>query len=140
MKIRRIDNLLPAQLGAAAHPWNFTRDTPYPLINYNPLLKRGVVAYVKSTFGNVSLPRTAFALTTLVLMLSRRVFSGQKTSADTAVSVQSFLGRWDLTLKTPLREYPSWVEITQEEGQPRARMVSRWGHARPLPKIEISNG
>jgi hypothetical protein len=45
-----------------------------------------------------------------------------------------------LTLKTPLREYPSWLEITQEEGLLRARMVSRWGHARPLPKIELSNG
>ena len=94
---------------------------------------------MKSTLGNVSLRRTVFALTTLVLLLSMRVFSGQKTSADTAVSVQSFLGRWDLTLKTPLREYPSWLEVTQEEGQLRARMVSRWGHARPLPKIELSN-
>jgi len=98
------------------------------------------LAYVKSTLGNVSLRRTVFALTTLVLLLPMRVFSGQKTSADTAVWVQSFLGRWDLTLKTPLREYPSWLEITQEEGQLRARMVSRWGHARPLPKIELSNG
>jgi hypothetical protein len=95
---------------------------------------------VKSTLGNVSLRRTVFALTTLVLMLSMRVSSGQRTSADTAASVQSFLGRWDLTLKTPLREYPSWLEITQEDGQLKARMVSRWGHARPLPKIEISNG
>jgi hypothetical protein len=95
---------------------------------------------VKSTLGNVSLQRTVFALTTLVLMLSMRVSSGQRTSADTAASVQSFLGRWDLTLKTPLREYPSWLEITHEEGQLRARMVSRWGHARPLPKIELSNG
>jgi hypothetical protein len=109
------------------------------VINYNPLLKKGFVAYVKSTLGIMS-RRTVFALTTSVLMLSMRAFSGQRTSGDTAVSVQSFLGRWDLTLKTPLREYPSWLEITQEEGQLRGRMVSRWGHARPLPKIEISNG
>jgi len=88
------------------------------------------MADVKSTLGNEKFRRTAFALTTLVLMLSMRVFSGQRTSADTAASVQSFLGRWDLTLKTPLREYPSWLEITQEEGQLRGRMVSRWGHAR----------
>jgi hypothetical protein len=104
------------------------------------LLKRGFVAYVKSALGSVSLRRTVFALTTLLLLLSTRVFSGQTTSADTAASVQSFLGRWDLTLKTPLREYPSRLEITQEEGQLRARKVSRWGHARPLPKIELSNG
>jgi len=81
-----------------------------------------------------------FALAALILLLSMNVYSRQKNSADTTASAQPFLGRWDLTLKTPLREYPSWLEITQENGQLRARMVSRWGHARPLPKIEISNG
>ena len=90
--------------------------------------------------GSASFQRRVFTLTTLILMLSMRVYSEQKNSADTNASVQSFLGRWDLTLMTPLREYPSWLEITQEDGQLRARMVSRWGHARPLPKIEISNG
>ena len=45
-----------------------------------------------------------------------------------------------MTLKTPVREAPSWLEITQENGQLQARMVSRWGHARPLPKCELSNG
>ena len=76
----------------------------------------------------------------MALMVSMRVYSEHKISADTAVSVQSFLGRWDLTLKIPLRECPSWVQIIQEDGQLRARMVSRWGHARPLPRIELSNG
>src|ERR1700674_5065833 len=90
--------------------------------------------------SNGSLHRRALALTTLVLMLYMPGNARQKNSADTTVSVQSFLGRWDLTLKTPLRDYPSWLEITQEDGQLRARMVSRWGHARPLPKIELSNG
>jgi hypothetical protein len=83
---------------------------------------------------------TVFALTMLILMLSVRVFSEPKNSGDTPAPVQSFLGRWDLTLKTPLREYPSWLEITLDGGQLRARMVSRWGHARPLPKCELSNG
>jgi hypothetical protein len=88
----------------------------------------------------MNLRRRVFALTTLILMFSMQAYSEQKDSADTTVSARSFLGRWDLTLKTPLREYPSWLEITQEDGQLRARMVSRWGHARPLPRIEISNG
>ena len=80
-----------------------------------------------------------FALTTLILLFLIQVYSEQKNSADITASVQSFLGGWDLTLKTPLREYPSWLEITQGDGQLKARMVSRWGHARPLPKIEIAN-
>ncbi len=89
--------------------------------------------------SNASLRRGVYALTILIRILSMQAYSEQKKFADTAASVQSFLGRWDLTLKTPLREYPSWLEITQEDGQVRALMVSRWGHARPLPKIELTN-
>jgi Domain of Unknown Function (DUF1080) len=88
----------------------------------------------------MNLQRIAFALTTSILMFSMQGYSERTNSADATASAQSFLGRWDLTLKTPLREYPSWLEITQEDGHLTARMVSRWGHARPLPKIEISNG
>lgn len=78
-------------------------------------------------------------LITLVLTFSMPLFSEQKNSADTTASAQPFLGRWDLTLKTPGRESPSWLEITQEAGQLKARLVSRWGHARLLPKIELYN-
>lgn len=55
-----------------------------------------------------------------------------------ASSVEPFLGRWDLTLKAPDREYPSWLEITQDAGEVKATFVSRWGNARPLPKISIT--
>ena len=64
----------------------------------------------------------------------------RKGLAQAKGSEQEFLGRWDLTLKTPEKEAPSWLEITEEGGQFHARMVSRWGHARPLPKVEISKG
>ncbi|HEY3989246.1 MAG TPA: DUF1080 domain-containing protein [Acidobacteriaceae bacterium] len=55
-------------------------------------------------------------------------------------SVSPFLGRWDLTLKAPDREWPSWIEITEEGGQLKARFTGRWGNARPLPKVEIADG
>lgn len=60
---------------------------------------------------------------------------GQKPSA-----VAPLLGRWDLTLKAPDREYPSWLDLEQENGRLKARMVGRWGNARPLPKVEVSGG
>ena len=63
--------------------------------------------------------------------------SGQTSPADPAAG---FLGRWDLTLQAPDREYPSWLELNREHGQLKAQMVGRWGNARPLPKVEISNG
>jgi hypothetical protein len=51
-----------------------------------------------------------------------------------------FLGRWDLTLKAAGKEYPSWIEISEDGSQLKALMVGRWGSARPLPKIQIENG
>ncbi|HTT33309.1 MAG TPA: DUF1080 domain-containing protein [Methylomirabilota bacterium] len=62
------------------------------------------------------------------------------SSEDATSSVKAFLGRWDLTLKSPEREYPSWLELNQEKGQLKAQMVGRWGNARPLPKVELSKG
>jgi hypothetical protein len=71
---------------------------------------------------------------------SPSVHSARTSSAAPADSVSAFLGRWDLTLKAPDREYPSWLELTQENGQLKAVYVGRWGNARPLPKAEITNG
>ena len=62
---------------------------------------------------------------------------GNVSSSGPADSVNPFLGRWDLTLKAPEREYPSWLEISEKDGHASAQFVSRWGNARPLPKIEI---
>jgi hypothetical protein len=87
----------------------------------------------------MNIRRSVLALTALILIISMRTFSANQQSSAANASPQSFLGRWDLTLKTPVREAPSWLEITKEDGQFKARMVSRWGHARPLPKIEIAN-
>ena len=87
----------------------------------------------------MNLRRKIFAATISVLVLGMRMNSEEKKPVNASAPAQAFLGRWDLTLRTPLREYPSWLEISQESGEFKARMVSRWGHARPLPKIEISN-
>lgn len=57
-----------------------------------------------------------------------------------ATPAQAYLGRWDVTLKTPERAYSSWLDIRQEHGQLRVRMVGRWGHARWLPQAAIVDG
>jgi hypothetical protein len=102
--------------------------------------RTNLVSQPKRSPGNVNFRRGAFALTVLILLCSVQMYSEDKNSADITASAQSFLGRWDLTLKTALHDSPSWLEFTQEDGQLRVRMVSRWGHARPLPKVELSNG
>jgi hypothetical protein len=72
--------------------------------------------------------------------LARSVNSGRSSSPNPDDSITAFLGRWDLTLKAPDREYPSWLELSQDKSQLKAQMVGRWGNARPLPRVEIANG
>jgi hypothetical protein len=81
----------------------------------------------------------ALGMFIVALSISAQVRSQPDQSEQTAESIQPFLGRWDLTLKTPIREAPSWLEITEADGQLKARLTSRWGHARPLPRVEISD-
>jgi hypothetical protein len=83
------------------------------------------------------LSRILFVFAILVLFASAG-FRGSSVKAEE--SAKGFLGRWDLTLKAPDREWPSWLELREEGGQLQAQMVGRWGNARPLPKALISNG
>ncbi len=80
-----------------------------------------------------------FLLAVLVLAISLPLYSANKKPAS-AARVHALLGRWDLTLKTPQREYPSWLELSEHDGQLKALFVSRWGNARPLPKAEFAKG
>jgi hypothetical protein len=57
---------------------------------------------------------------------------------EKADSAAPLLGRWDLTLKDHDHEYPSWIEIREEDGKPAALFTGRWGNARPLPRIAIN--
>ena len=79
--------------------------------------------------------QSQFAIAAVFLLLS--AFSSAQAKKFAIAPERAFLGRWDLTLKSAEREYPSWLEITQDGGQYKARLVSRWGHARQLPKLEL---
>lgn len=85
--------------------------------------------------------RIVFAFIAGILLAAAAHSQNDKSAASpSADSAQAYLGRWDLTLKAPDREYPSWLELREENGQLKAQMVGRWGNARPLPSAELSNG
>ncbi len=91
----------------------------------------------------MKLQRIAGVFVLIILVVAAKAYSQagkSEKSSPSSSSVQAFLGRWDLTLKAPGREYPSWLELRQDAGQLQAEMVGRWGNARPLPKAELSNG
>jgi hypothetical protein len=62
------------------------------------------------------------------------------SQASDSASAKALLGRWDLTLKAPDRECPSWLELDEKDGKLTAQMVGRWGNARPLPRVEFADG
>ena len=83
------------------------------------------------------------ALPFVVVIFSAAAAHSQNEKSATSSSsdaAKPFLGRWDLTLKAPDREYPSWLELPEENGELKAQMVGRSGNARPLPSAELSNG
>lgn len=65
--------------------------------------------------------------------------SAKAPASARSASAKEFLGRWDLTLKAPDHEFPSWLALREENGQLKAEMVGRWGNARPLPSAELTN-
>src|SRR5215475_4020380 len=90
--------------------------------------------------------KTIFAICAMVVLsacapagVSARENSKSEPAAGGA-TLKEFLGRWDMTLKAPDKEYPSWLELREENGQLKADFVGRWGNARPLPKAEFAKG
>jgi hypothetical protein len=89
----------------------------------------------------IKIRRVILLLVTVALLPSLAYSQGEASkSGSPRASSKAFLGRWDLTLTSAGHEYPSWLELREEDGQLKAEMVGRWGNARPLPTVEIANG
>jgi hypothetical protein len=98
----------------------------------------GVLGLVLGNDQVAGLDEKEFAVKLSNLIFSIALLAGLEVSGHAQdAAVRPFLGRWDLTLKAPDREYPSWIDIEEKGGQLAAQFTSRWGNARPLPKIEI---
>lgn len=88
-------------------------------------------------FLQAAMATVLLALLPPVGAAAQGAMSNMSSSTD-AGAVKPILGRWDLTVKTPDREYPSWVELRIENGHLVGRMVGQWAHAQPLIKVEVS--
>jgi hypothetical protein len=83
----------------------------------------------------MKIPR--LSLLALLLMVAAPVCTCISTELRAQTDPAPFLARWDLTLKAPDHEYPSWIQISREDGKLTALFTGRWGNARPLPSVEI---
>jgi len=62
------------------------------------------------------------------------------TSSNASVSASQYLGRWDLTVKTPTGDHPSWIEVSEAQGQIKALVVGFGGSATPAARAQVENG
>ncbi len=68
---------------------------------------------------------------------SKDANSQTTTPGGAPASIKPFLRRWDLSITTPKGELPSWIDVSEEQGNPKIVMVGTSEHATPLPKVEI---
>ncbi len=85
--------------------------------------------------------RQCFLTLVLFLSFSELLQSGsQSIPADWDASVEPYLGRWDVTVKTDAEEYPSWFEILKFGLHLEGRFVGKTGSARPIQEVDVENG
>jgi hypothetical protein len=88
---------------------------------------------MRSRVGDAIVNRLALILALLIVLIPVATLNAQ-------TSLRPFLGRWDLTIKTPKQDLPSWIEISEEQGQPKVLMVGITDHATPLARVQIKDG
>ncbi len=55
-------------------------------------------------------------------------------------SANPFAGRWDITVTTPARTYPGWMELVDQGGTPRVRVQPRAGSVHPVTGVKMEGG
>jgi hypothetical protein len=82
----------------------------------------------------------AVAIPLLAWLCPQPVNAQANPTVEGSRSAGAYLGRWDLTVRTPIRERPSWIEISDDHGRIEGLMVGLWGHATPTGEIRIKRG
>jgi hypothetical protein len=81
----------------------------------------------------------AVATPLLAFMCSQPVNAQAHPAADASRSAGVFLGKWDLTVRTPTQKRPSWIEVSDDHGRIEGLMLGLWGHPTPT-EFRINRG
>lgn len=71
---------------------------------------------------------------------AERTYAQAGASSSDSSAIKSYLGSWDLTVKTPAGEHPSWLQISEHNGQVEGLMTGFWGHATPTGSVQLQDG
>jgi Domain of Unknown Function (DUF1080) len=75
----------------------------------------------------------------VLLLLPLFLPSAVRAESPRADGIRPFLGRWDLTLKADTKERPSWIEVSEAEGQVAVVLVGLTDHATLLKQATIKD-
>jgi hypothetical protein len=78
------------------------------------------------------------AILVLLLIPAALLASDEKSRAKGSPAI---IGRWDLVVKTPDGEYPSWLEVRRSGSRTLVgSFVGQSGSARPVSRVEFTHG
>ncbi len=101
------------------------------------LLPGDVLLRSAGDFSSGGISRRSFLTLLLVVAF------GMSTSAShlhAQALAGPFSGRWDLTLKGTSKDLPSWIDVSEEQGQLKVVLVGPTDHAMRLKQAEIKSG
>ena len=77
----------------------------------------------------------------MAFLCTAMLLTGASGLSRTPNGDSKILGRWDITVTDAGGEaYPSWFEVTRDDGQLKARFVGRTGSQRPIKSVDYSGG
>lgn len=88
----------------------------------------------------LTLVRLPLAMSVLAWICPQPVNAQSRQTVDRSRPAKEYLGRWDLTVRTPTQDRPSWIEISDDHGRIEGLMIGVWGHATPTGEIRVRNG
>lgn len=77
----------------------------------------------------------------LALLLADSSVGRAANSGSDRAAQEAMLGRWDITIQTPDRNLPSWLEIRRSgNGTLVGQLVAVVGSARPISRVDVRDG
>jgi hypothetical protein len=67
-------------------------------------------------------------------------YGGQGKKGSANAELRPFVGRWDISIKSPQGELPSWIEVSSDQGQPKVVIVGLTDHATELKQVDLKDG
>ena len=64
----------------------------------------------------------------------------ERSPSSPSASIKPFLGRWDLSIQSPSRELPSWIEVSEAQRRLKVVMVGVSDHATELKTADFKDG